>query len=646
MRLLLRAALLNRKHYVLLFITVFSMIFMTIASQCEMFSLGVIAKTGPDFFSLFGKEKGKKIESVEVVSKADIEERWSRITENDAITLEQANHFIAQHSNVGLVQKINTFLDNNFHIATDLRKLAVVIVIIALFKATSLFFYRYFTQVISIRVSRDLRQRYFEHIQTLPLSFYHEFDLGALSARLGGDAGVMAMGINSMLVNFIQAPFAVLTTLTACIYISWKLSLVIFVGFPLVIVPVVYIAKKIKMIAKQVQRNQEQFGTTLFEALAGIMTIKIFAMEDVSIRKYKEQNDKLARLDEKSARYGTAARPILHTISSMFFAAVILVGLYLFQLAPAELLVFCGLLYVFYEPIKKFADENNQIQRGIAAAERMYEVLDREPTILDAADAEELKDVEELEFKDVSFRYGEDWVLQDLSFTVKKGEVVAIVGPTGAGKSTIVQLIPRLYDIEKGEILVNGKPINRYTQKSLRENVAFVSQKPFLFLDTIKANISFGRDFSDEEVVQAARNAHAEEFILRMPGGYNYVLEELGKNLSGGQHQRLAIARALVKKAPLLIMDEATSSLDTVSENKVKEAVQGLRGKLTQIIIAHRLSTIEHADKIIYLEEGRKVAEGTKKRLLEICPNFRRMWEMMYATEQKRAQQVKADVTE
>lgn len=637
MRLLLKAALLNRKHYILLIITVFSMILMTVASQSEMFALGVIAKTGPDFFSLFGKEKGKKIESVEVVTKEDIAKRWSAISDSDSISIKQANEFIAKHSNVGLVQRVNAFLDRHFDVTTNLKKLAVVIVMVALFKAISLFMYRYFTQVISIRVSRDLRQQYFEHIQTLPLSFYHEFDLGALSARLGGDAGVMANAINSMLINFVQTPFAVLTTLTACLYISWKLSLVIFIGFPLVVVPVVYIAKKIKAIAKQIQRNQEKFGITLFEALAGIMTIKIFAMEDVSIRKYKEQNDKLARLDEKGARYGLAARPILHTISSIFFAAVILTGLYLFNLAPAELLVFCGLLYVFYEPIKKFADENNQIQRGAAAAERMYEVLNRKPTIYDAPGAQELTQFkQELEFRNVSFRYNQDWVLQDLSFKVKKGEVVAIVGPTGAGKSTIVQLIPRLYDVQSGEILIDGKPITQYTQKSLRESIAFVSQKPFLFLDSIKENIAFGRSFPDEEIKEAARNAHAEEFIVKLPGSYNYVLEELGKNLSGGQQQRLAIARALVKKAPILIMDEATSSLDTVSENKVKEAVQSLRGKLTQIIIAHRLSTIEHADKIIYLEEGRKVAEGTKKELLEICPNFRRMWEMMYATEQKR----------
>jgi putative ABC transport system ATP-binding protein len=230
----------------------------------------------------------------------------------------------------------------------------------------------------------------------------------------------------------------------------------------------------------------------------------------------------------------------------------------------------------------------------------------------------------------VWFRYHEQWILKGVSFTVKKGETVAIVGPTGSGKSTIVQLLPRLYDVQKGEIRINGHSLKSYTQKSLKENIAFVPQKPFLFLDTVSANISFGRSFSQEEIEEAARLAHADEFICNLPEGYQTQLLETGKNLSGGQQQRLAIARALIKKAPILILDEATSSLDSISENHIKRALGYLRGKMTQIIIAHRLSTIEDADKIIYLEKGEKVAEGTKEELLKSCPPFKKMWEMMH----------------
>jgi ABC-type multidrug transport system fused ATPase/permease subunit len=636
MKLLLKAALLNSKHIALLFFTVIAMFMLTLASQMEMFSLGVIAKTGPDLFVLFGEEKNGRLEAVKELKLSDVEEKWAAITPSSdgTLTQSQANAFMTAHGGTTIVQKVASFMDDHFHIHTNLSRLAIVLVCVALFKAVALFANRYFTQVVSIRVSRDLRLKYFEHIQSLPMSFYHDYDIGSLCARVTGDAGIVAAAINSMLINYIQTPFAVVSTLIACLYISWKLTLLIFVGFPLIIFPIIFIAKKIKAISKQIQRKQEGFAMTLLDFLSGVMTVKSFVMEDFSVKKYREQNHIMSRLEEKSARYALAARPILHTVSSIFFAVVILAGLYLFRLGPAELLVFCGLLYVFYEPIKKFADENNNVFRGVAAAERMYEVLNMVSPMVDEPHAEKMDQFENsIEFKNVSFRYRDDWVLHDLSFTVKKGETVALVGPTGAGKSTIAKLLPRLYDVQEGDILIDGKSIKHYTQHSLRENIAFVPQKPFLFFDTIKENISFGRPFSDEEISAAARNAYAEEFIVRLPGEYQFKLEESGKNLSGGQQQRLAIARALVKNAPILLMDEATSALDAVSESKIKDAIISLHGKLTQIIIAHRFSTIEHADKIIYLEKGRKVAEGTREQLLKTCPNFKQMWEMLYHTQ-------------
>ena len=639
MKLLLKAAFLNRKHFALLFLTVIAMFMLTIGSQMEMFSLGVIAKTGPDLFVLFGKEDSGKLESVKELSLSDIEKKWDAIAQSPdgVMTQKAANVYMSAHGGTTIVQKLANFLDAHFHIHTNLARLAFILVLVAFFKAAALFVHRYFTQIVSIRVSRDLRLAYFEHIQSLPMTFYHDYDIGSLSARVTGDAGIVAQAINSMLINYIQTPFAVVSTLLVCFYISWKLSILIFIGFPVIVIPIILIARKIKKISKQMQRNQEGFAMTLLDFLSGIMTVKIFAMEDFSLKKYREQNNKMARLEEKSARYGLAARPILHSISSLFFVIVILAGLYLFRLGPAELLVFCGLLYVFYEPIKKFAEENNNVFRGVAAAERMYEVLDMTSPMVDEPNAVQLTDFGgAIEFKNVSFRYRDEWVLQDLSFSVKKGETVALVGPTGAGKSTIAKLLPRLYDVQEGEILIDGKSLKGYTQRSLRENIAFVPQKPFLFFDTVRENIAFGRPFSDEQVIAAAKNAHAEEFIVRLPGQYQFKLEESGKNLSGGQQQRLAIARALVKNSPILVMDEATSSLDAVSEGKIKEAITELHGKLTQIIIAHRFSTIEHADRIIYLERGRKVAEGTRDELLKTCPNFRRMWEMMYSASAER----------
>lgn len=624
MKLLLKAALLNKKHYLILGFTLLAMIFLTVASQMEIFSLGIIAKTGPDFFHIFGKES---------LSLEDIQNKWPEIADHEGkISPQGMNDYLTAHgTKINILQKITLFLDTHFAIFSQLSHLAYILVLVALIKAAALFAYRYSTQLVAIRVSRDLRQKYFEHIQSLPMSFYQEHNIGSLSSRVVGDAGVIASAINAMLINYIQAPFAFISTLTACFFLSWKLSLIIFIGFPLILLPIILLSKKIKMVAKQMQRNQESFASTLIDFLGGILTVKVFAMEDFSLKKYKEQNNKMAKLEEKSARYGLASRPILHTISSLFFATVILSGLYLFHMGPAELLVFCGLLYIFYEPIKKFAEENNQILRGVASAERMYEVLHLQSSITDDPESIELKEFSDtIEFRNVSFRYKEEWVLKNLSFSVKKGETIALVGPTGAGKSTVVQLLPRLYEVQEGAILIDGKPLRSYKQRSLREKIAFIPQKPFLFLDTIKENISFGTPFTEEQVELAARRAHAEEFIVKLPQKYDFMLAEGGKNLSGGQQQRLAIARALVKGAPILVMDEATSSLDALSEAKIKEAIAALHGSVTQIIIAHRFSTIEHADKIIYLEQGEKIAEGDKETLLRTCVNFRRMWEMMY----------------
>jgi ABC-type multidrug transport system fused ATPase/permease subunit len=346
----------------------------------------------------------------------------------------------------------------------------------------------------------------------------------------------------------------------------------------------------------------------------------------------------MAVLESKAAKYGLLTRPVLHMMTTMGLASVVLYGLLTLKLTVSELIVFCGLLQLSYEAIKKFADENANIQRGVVAAERMFEVLNLKPEIEDRRDAIQLRDFKEkIEFDHVWFKYQDEWILRDVSFTILKGETVAIVGPTGSGKSTIVQLLPRLYEVQQGEIRIDGKPVDSYTQKSLRDQIAFVSQKPFLFYDTIAANIAFGRNFTTDEIHMAAKRAHAEEFIIRQPLKYDTMLAEAGQNLSGGQQQRLAIARALVKKAPILVLDEATSSLDAISESKIHAAVADLHGEVTQVIIAHRLGTIEHADRIIYIDRGEKIAEGSKAELLQSCDPFRLMWETLYRTEKEPA---------
>lgn len=631
MRKLFKTAFLGRKLRLLMGFSIIFMILLTFASQLEIVALGVITKKGPDFFEVFAPLKDGQLQRNSSVSWQDVQTRWPELNPSPNVTQADTEQFLSQYKGKGLVERVIESLNQIIPISTSLTALALFLVIVALFKAITLFCHRFTAKLVAISVSRDLRQAYFEHLQALPMKFYQDHNIGSLSSRVVGDAALVAEAMNACLVNYLQTPFTVISTLTLCFITSWQLSLIIFLGFPLIIFPIIFLARRVKRVSKQLQKNQEIFASVLIDFLAGIQTVKVFAMEEFSLKKYRDQNAKMAALEQKSARYDLSSRPIIHTIGMFFLATALLYGLYILQMNVSEVLVYCGLLYVFYEPIKKFAEENSHIQRGISAAERMQEVMDLKPCIQDHDGALDLKTVEgDIEFDNVWFRYQTDWILKGVSFSVKQGQTVAIVGPTGAGKSTIVQLLPRLYDIQKGDIRINGHSLKAYTQKSLRENIAFVPQKPFLFLDTIAENISFGRAFSSHAIEEAARLAHAEEFIVHLPQGYQTELSEAGKNLSGGQQQRLAIARALVKKAPILIMDEATSSLDAKSEGYIKETLHELKGQVTQIMIAHRLSTIEHADKIIYLEKGEKIAEGTKDELLKNCPAFREMWNLMH----------------
>lgn len=633
MRQLLQTALFARQHRLLIGFSILAMIFLTLASQLEVVSLGIITRKGPDFFELFAPMTDGKLENGHKVSKEDLETRWRELDPSGTgvVTGEDASQFLLKYKGSDLVEQVIQKINQYFPIRNNLKALAFFIVFVAIFKAISLFFQRYFARLVAIRISRDLRQAYFEHIQTLPMHFYQQHHMGSLSSRVVGDAALVAEALNACLVNYLQTPFTVISTLTLCFYASWQLSLILFLGFPFILGPIIFLARRVKKISKQIQKNQETFASVLLDFLAGIQTVKVFAMEEFSLKKYREQNEKMAALEQKSARYDLSSRPIVHTVGMFCLATALLYGLYVLQMNVSAVLVYCGLLYVFYEPIKKFAEENTHIQRGIAAAERMQEVLNLKPDIQDSEGALTLKSLDSaIEFDNVWFRYEDRWILKGVSFNVQRGEKIAIVGPTGSGKSTLVQLLPRLYEIQEGEIRINGKPLKDYTQRSLRECIAFVPQKPFLFLDTVSANISFGRPFSHEEIQVAARQAHADEFVGHLPLGYQTYLNEMGKNLSGGQQQRLAIARALVKKAPILVLDEATSSLDALSENLIKSAIGELRGKMTQIIIAHRFSTIEDADKIIFLDQGEKIAEGTKEELLRSCIPFRQMWEALY----------------
>jgi len=604
MKLFFKAALHGDKHLLTLACTFIALIGLTLANQMEVLTFGILSDIHTEPLPLSMSNGEDEVKRAATTRNADV-------------------------SHVGRFSKRAVRLvKERLHLEKGLKHFIVLLCFVAVFKACFLFFSRYSTQILSIRISRNLRERFFEHIQCLPMSFYQKYNIGALSSRVASDANQIATAFGSLLTNYIQVPFTVATTLALCFYISWPLSLIVFFCTPLIALPLIVITRKVKHISHQLQHNQEIFQSVVIDFLSGIKTIKIFAMEAFSCKKYREKNNRMAKLEAKTAKYDLISRPVVHTITISCLATVMIVGSHVLNMQIPELIVFVGLLHLFYGPVKKFADENANVQRGVVAAQRLFEVLNVKPQIQDLPSAIEFKAFEKaIEFDKVWFRYKEQWILKDLSFSIKKGETVAIVGATGVGKSTIVQLIPRLYDVQRGEIRFDGKSLHHYTQKSLREHIAFVPQETVLFCDTIAANIAYGRPLPRQAIIQAARKAHAHEFISQMPKTYDTMLAETGNTFSGGQQQRLAIARALAKNAPILILDEATSSLDPLSEGKIKAAIRALQGEITQILIAHRLSTIEYADRIIYLDKGRKLAEGTREELLDTCPEFCAMWE-------------------
>src|ERR1700722_72628 len=420
MKLLLKAALRSRRNLSLLIVTFATLLCLTVASQMEMFALAVLSNNRADLFALFSSEQAVDGPR-DTVSLQTVETKWTEIDtqETGVITKRQAAAFMAAKETNPLNWLIREFR-NHFQFASNIKALVVILMCVAVFKAIWLFASRYTTQILSIRVSRDLRQQYFEHIQALPMSFYQKHNIGSLSSRVVGDAGQIATSINSWLTNYLQTPFTIITCLSMCFYLSWQLSFVIFFGVPLIVIPIVFLARRVKRVSRQLQTNQERFANVLIDFLAGIQTVKIFSMEAFSLKKYKEQNDRMAVLEGKTAKYGLLTRPILHAITTLCLASVVLFGLYTLGMSLSQLIVFCGLLQLVYEPVKKFADENANIQRGIVAAERMFEVLHLKPDIEDSKGAIEFSGfASKIEFDRVWFRYEEEWVLKDVSFTVE-----------------------------------------------------------------------------------------------------------------------------------------------------------------------------------------------------------------------------------
>jgi subfamily B ATP-binding cassette protein MsbA len=489
------------------------------------------------------------------------------------------------------------------------------------------------------KVVNDLRVVLFEHLQSLSLDYFTGAQTGELISRSTNDVGAIQNSITTVVADIVKQPGTLIFVLTGLFWLDWRLTLWTLVLFPLCLVPILVYGRRIRKAAKAMQEHQASLVSVLHEALVGMRVVKAFSMEAREAADFRNLCSRLFSQRMRIVRSRAISTPLIEMISGVGAAFVFL---YAYKTdMPASTLVGMALgLFFLYEPVKKLSGVQMQLQESLSAAERIFQVLDTKPSVVESPQAIELPRLRQaIRYEKVSFHYGDNGtVLDEVTLEIPAGSIMAIVGASGAGKTTLFNLIPRFYDPTGGTVTIDGQDIRRGTFRSLRGQIGLVTQETFLFNDTVASNIAYGKPgASRDEIVDAAKRAHADDFIAEMPNQYDTVIGESGAKLSGGQRQRIAIARAILKNPPILLLDEATSALDTESERAVQAALDDLmwsgkqRKAHTMLVIAHRLSTVQHADCIIVIDKGCIVEKGTHEQLLALGQVYKRLYEMQFS---------------
>lgn len=498
------------------------------------------------------------------------------------------------------------------------------------------------TQYVEKSLITGIRRKLYHKFNSLSLKYFSEKRAGDIISRFVNDVNLLQNTVSVTFTNLLRDPIQIIIFLSMAFYISWKLTLISIIIIPLSMVLIIKIGRKLKKYSMRVQQKMGEFVSVIAETIYGSKIIRAFSMEKFENRRFEVKLGEYFRSIMKNAIYSDLTSPLTEFITVSVGVFIIWYGgREIFSggtLAPEEFIGFLIIVFQLMAPIKDISTVNNRVQESSAAADRIFEILDTKPEIYDAPDAIEKKSINDsIEFRNVSFKYDE-WdkvILDNINIKIYKNEKLAIVGLSGGGKSTFVDLIPRFYDVTSGEILIDGINVKKIKLASLRSLFGIVTQEIILFNDSIRNNIAYGlEDIPFEKIKESAVSANAHEFIMETEKGYDTVIGERGLKLSGGQKQRIAIARALLKNAPIMIFDEATSSLDTESENLIQEAIERLIKHNTSIVIAHRLSTIRNADRIVVIHDGFLDSIGTHDELMENENGiYKKLYEMQFSTE-------------
>ena len=498
----------------------------------------------------------------------------------------------------------------------------------------------YFIKTAGMLVVQDLRKDLYDHSMSLSMGYFSRSSTGNVMSRILNDIGILQRSAADVLVDSIREGATLVGLTVVAFHNDLQLATLAFVVLPLSIWPANFVGRRIKKYTRRGQAAMGNLTHLLQETLSGIKLVKAFGTEKREVSRFNTENLSFYHFMRKVLKYDSLASPAVNVLSSFGIAAVLWFGSQRVLnggMTEGELTSFVAAMLMMYAPLKRLTKVSNTVQKSLGAAERVFELFDEVPEISDAPGAREIERVQgRILFDRICFSYEDTLVLKDFCLAIEPGEVVALVGPSGGGKSTVISLLNRFYDPQQGRIELDGQDIREITLASLKKNIALVDQESFLFNDTVRNNICYGRpDASEAEVLQAARQAYADDFIQAMPDGYDTVLGDRGVRLSGGQRQRICIARALLCDAPILLLDEATSALDTESETIVQKALANLMQDRTTIVIAHRLSTVMHADKIVVLEKGYIREIGRHADLLKSDGLYQRLYEMQFSDEQR-----------